>query len=130
MLKFHHTGCLVYSIDNSIETYKNLFGAHSIGPKIFIKSQKVFVCFVNIGADIYIELVEPSSIDSSLFKFLNKGRDYYHKGFFVDDIEKTIIFLKNNGFILIDIFRSEAFDNKKCAFLISPLKIFFEIIEN
>jgi len=129
MLKFHHTGCLVKNIDEAIESYRGLFQPESIGEKIFISSQEVYVCFIGMGEGIFIELVQPSSETSVVRNMMKKGITYYHKGFLVDDIDASIKMLEEKNYKWLQTFRSEAFNNKRCAFLMSPVMHLIELIE-
>jgi methylmalonyl-CoA/ethylmalonyl-CoA epimerase len=50
-----------------------------------------------------IELLEPTSPDSTIAKFIEKrGEGVHHLSFEVDDIEKEIARLKAEGFHMID----------------------------
>ncbi len=129
MLKFHHVGCLVESIDESIGIYKNLFAIKNISDKIYIASQGVYVCFVQMGNNEFIELVEPKDEDSVVHRLKQKGFSYYHIGYLVGDIDKTINDLEDKHFKLLNTFYSEAFQMKKCAFLFSPETHLIELIQ-
>ena len=129
MLKFHHTGCLVKNIDEAIDSYRGLFQPEFIGEKIYISSQEVFVCFIGIGHEIFIELVQPASETSIVRNMIKKGITYYHKGFLVEDIEAEIKILEEKNYKWLQTFHSEAFNNKRCAFLMSPVMHLIELIE-
>jgi methylmalonyl-CoA epimerase len=127
----HHTGCLVRSIDEALDFYRATFGADKISPKIFVSSQKVNVCFIEIGPEVYIELVESADEESAVGKnMMKKGISYYHIGYMVDDFDKTMADLDELGCRHLDTFHSEAFNNKRCAFLYDTNGCLIEIIEN
>ena len=130
MLLFHHTGCLVKDIDEAIESYRGIFGHEQIGSKIFIASQQVYVCFVAMGENVFIELVQPASDKSVVNNLMKKGMNFYHQGFLSDDIEKDAAMLEEKNFKLLQWFRSEAFDNRRCVFYMSPVMHLIELIEN
>ena len=129
MLKFHHIGCLVDDIDSSIHIYKNLFQSNNVSEKIFVSSQGVFVCFVGMTDHGYIELIEPVDETSTVNKFIKKGFTYYHVAYLVKNVDDTIAKMCDMHFKHVNIFYSEAFDDKKCAFLFSPDLHLIELIE-
>ena len=129
MLKFHHIGTLTESIDESLETYLKVFESGKTPEKIFISSQGVNVCFVDMEGGGLIELVEPVDEDSIVARLKKKGFTYYHIGYMVADIEKTIDELQELNFKFLNSFHSEAFAGRKCAFLYSPDMHLIELIE-
>ncbi|MFY0651234.1 MAG: VOC family protein [Cyclobacteriaceae bacterium] len=129
MLKFHHVGVITQNMAFSIETYSKLFGKNSISDVYEISSQGVEVCFVETGKGSYLELVQSLSEKSIINSMSKKGTTYYHTGYLVPDIEEAISFLKSNKFRHIETFKSEAFDNSFCAFLISREAHLIELIE-
>jgi len=128
-MRYHHTGCLVDSIDESLEIYKKLFPESKSTEKIFISSQSVFVCFLKVADDIYLELIEPVNENSALQKLRNKGTTYYHMGYLVKNIQRSANSLIALNFKMIKTFNSEAFNNKQCSFLMSPEMHLIELIE-
>ncbi len=128
-LKVHHIGCVVESIEESIKTYTEMLGFKSVSEVFNISSQKVKVCFVEIGNQTFIEFVEPLSLDSAVGKLLKKRHTYYHTGYLVKDFDKTLENLCQKGAHLITSFKSEAFNNKKCAFIYTPELHMIELIE-
>jgi len=128
-MKFHHTGCLVDDIDEAISLYKPLFGDGEASEKFYVKSQEVNVCFLPVGDDIYLELVEPLNENSPVYNLKRKGISYYHTAYLVEDIDSSIQMLLERNFKKINDFKSEAFNNKRCSYLISPHMALFELIE-
>jgi catechol 2,3-dioxygenase-like lactoylglutathione lyase family enzyme len=129
MLKFHHVGCLVENIDDSIGIYQKLFDTKTISEKIFIEAQGVYVCFVEMANNEFVELVQPVDDDSVVAKLRRKGFNYYHMGYMVEDIMQTIADLEAMNFKFLNIFNSEAFGGKRCSFLYSPDMHMVELIE-
>ena len=76
MLKFHHVGLVVKSINKSLPNYEKIFGASSISKVYHISSQNVKVCFVKVGPDSFLELVEPLKENSQINGLLKKGVTY------------------------------------------------------
>ena len=67
-----------------------------------VSSQGVKTAFLSVG-DSNLELLEPTSADSPVGKFIEKrGEGIHHICFRVDDIEKHLERLKKEGFRLIN----------------------------
>jgi methylmalonyl-CoA/ethylmalonyl-CoA epimerase len=128
-LSFHHIGLLVNRMEDSLKYYSELFGKEKISPIFKIESQKVEVCFVQIGLGNYLELVMPIDESSVTYNLLKKRVSYYHIAYMVDDIVATVRELEHLNYKALDFFNSEAFENKRCIFLYSPEAHLFELIE-
>lgn len=128
-LNFHHIGIAVSSIAESAENYKALFGEQCISKIYDISSQQVKVCFVDMGNNTFIELVEATTEDSSIHRLRKKGITYYHTAYKVSDIKKTVAVLTELNYKAFEYFNSEAFNGKRCIFLFSPDAHLIELIE-
>lgn len=128
-LTLHHIGIAVNSIDESVEHYQTLFGEGSISKKYYIASEQVNVCFINIGRDTFIELVEATSEDSGIARLRRKGYTYYHMAYLVNNIEESVYGLVSMNYRAMSFFNSEAFGGKRCIFLFSPDSHLIELIE-
>jgi methylmalonyl-CoA/ethylmalonyl-CoA epimerase len=81
-----HLGIAVRNLDESIEYYETALGLHCHGREE-VASQKVRTAFFVVG-DVHLELLEPTSEDSPIAKFLEKnGEGIHHIAFAVDNIE-------------------------------------------
>lgn len=129
-LVLHHVGCVVECITESIERYKESLGFYEHSKIYDVSSQKVKVCFINTGNNTFLELVEPQDPQSSIAKLLKKRQSYYHIGYKTPHFDETFEHLSNTGAIMITLFHSEAFDNKRCAFFYTKELHMIEIIEN
>ena len=69
--KIDHLGIAVKSLDESIPYYENVLGLHCEGREE-VESQKVRTAFFAAG-DVHLELLEPTSDDSPIAKFLEKN---------------------------------------------------------
>jgi hypothetical protein len=127
-LEPHHFGCLVRNLDQAIEAYRPLFPAMS--PKIYVSAQKVTVCFVRLGEAISLELIEPAEPDAATQTMLKRGIAYYHVGYLVKDFEGSVEKLEKLGYKVVESFHSEAFEGKRCAFLMSPVLHLIELMES
>ncbi|GAB5565163.1 MAG: methylmalonyl-CoA epimerase [Winogradskyella sp.] len=116
MLKIEHIGIAVKDIENSNSLFKSLFGeAHY---KIEdVESEGVKTSFFKCGPN-KIELLQATNEDSPIAKFIEKkGEGIHHIAFAVDDIEKELERLTNEGFSLIHKVPKKGADNKIIAFL-------------
>jgi methylmalonyl-CoA/ethylmalonyl-CoA epimerase len=98
--KIDHIGVAVSSLDNALSFYK----AMGVSPTHTetVESQKVKTAFISVG-DVHIELLEPTSPDSPVAKFLEKrGEGMHHIAYEVDDVQNALDSLKAEGLKLID----------------------------
>ncbi len=129
MLEFHHVGALVEDIDSAIASYAALFGKANVSDKIFVVSQDVYISFVKTGNDSFIELIQPASDKSIVFKLLKRGVTYYHVAYLADNYDAVKEGLTKKNFKALHEFTSEAFKNKRCMFMFSPEGHLIELIE-
>ncbi|KAA0258573.1 methylmalonyl-CoA epimerase [Deferribacter autotrophicus] len=98
--KIDHIGIAVKNLDNSLKIYETI----GVKPYHFeeVESQKVKTAFIKVG-ESNIELLEPTSEESPIAKFIEKkGEGIHHIAYLVDDVQLAIDTLKNAGFKLID----------------------------
>ena len=127
---FHHVGCLVDNLEESILTYSNLLGFDPPSEIYDISSQKVKVCFIKNTADSFIELVEPYEDNTSLRKMLKKGQTFYHTAYTVKNFDEALEEMESKGAKFMPVFTSEAFNNRRCVFLYTPELQLIELIES
>ena len=113
--KIDHIGIAVKNLDEAVETYKKLgFELKGIEE---VAEQKVKVAMLPAG-ESKIELLEATSEDSAIAKFLEKrGEGIHHIAVGVEDIEKALENAKNNGLQLIDEKPRIGAGGKKVAFV-------------
>ncbi len=97
--KLDHIGIAVKSLD-AARIYE------SLGLRVehveTVETQKVKTAFLSVG-DANLELLEPSSADSPIAKFIEKrGEGIHHICFRVDDIESHLARLKAEGYRLVN----------------------------
>ena len=98
-MKLHHIGIAVKSLDESVAHYERM--GLRLAHREDVASQKVKVAFV--GAGPYIELLEPTSPDSPVAKFLEKrGPGQHHLAFAVPSIAEELKRQAAAGATLID----------------------------
>jgi methylmalonyl-CoA/ethylmalonyl-CoA epimerase len=97
----NHIGIAVKSIEEQRGFYENVLGATFDGIEE-VAEQKVRVGFFKIG-DVKIELLEPTSEESTVAKFIEKkGEGLHHVAYTVDGIEGRIAEMKAKGVRMID----------------------------
>jgi methylmalonyl-CoA/ethylmalonyl-CoA epimerase len=125
-LTLHHIGILVNSIEEATGAYREL-GAR-ISQPVAIASQSVRVCFVDMDSNVAIELIEPTAKGVSQ-DLLKRGITYYHLGYLVPRFDSALENLAELNYVHLQTFYSEAFEGRRCAFLMSPVLHLIEIIE-
>ena len=114
--KINHIGIAVHSIDASVPFYRDVMGMEFEGTEV-VEEQKVKVAFLAVG-ESRIELLEPTSPDSPVAKFLEKkGEGTHHLAYEVADIEAVLADLKAKGVRLIDETPRSGAHGTRIAFL-------------
>ncbi|MFX1265164.1 MAG: methylmalonyl-CoA epimerase [Promethearchaeota archaeon] len=99
--KIEHIGIAVESIEEVIPYYRDGLGLEYGGEEV-VEEQMVRVAFFDIG-ESSIELLEPTSDDSPIAKFLVKrGPGIHHIAVRVNNIEQALKQHEANGAQLID----------------------------
>ena len=97
--RLDHIGIAVRSLE-SARIYEAL--GLTIDHVETVETQKVKTAFISVG-DSNIELLEPTSGDSTVAKFIEKrGEGIHHICLRVDDIERELADLQAKGFRLIN----------------------------
>ena len=116
MNKIEHIGIAVKDIKASNTLFEKLFGEPHYKTET-VESEGVKATFFKVG-DNKIELLEATSDDSPIAKFINKkGEGIHHIAFDVDDIELEIKRLQKEGFKVLNKIPKKGADNKLVAFL-------------
>ncbi|SFJ55898.1 methylmalonyl-CoA epimerase [Thermoflavimicrobium dichotomicum] len=114
--QIEHIGIAVKSLQESVPFYTDLLGLKLLGFDT-VESEKVKVAFLEIG-ETRLELLEPTSPDSPIAKFIEKkGEGIHHIAFRVDDAVKRLNFLKEKGIRLIHEVPKEGAHGNLIAFL-------------
>jgi len=114
--KIEHIGIAVKDLEKSNELFAKLFGKdHYKIEKV--ESEHVSTSFFMLG-ETKIELLEASSPDSSISKFIEKkGEGIHHIAYAVDDVVEEMKRLENEGFELLNKEPKKGADNKLICFL-------------
>tara|TARA_Y100000766_G_C18844097_1_gene574755 strand:+ start:697 stop:1098 length:402 start_codon:yes stop_codon:yes gene_type:complete len=116
MKKIEHIGIAVNDIKKSNALFSKIFGKENFKTEV-INSEGVATSFFKIG-DSKIELVAATSSDSPIKKYLSKNKEgVHHIAFYIDDIQKEMIRLENEGIRLLNKIPKKGADNKLICFL-------------
>ncbi len=117
LTKIDHIGVAVKSIDDAVAYYENALGFKCEGVEE-VADQKVKTAFFNVGG-VHIELLEPTSPDSPVAKFLEKNPHggVHHIAFNSGDIAADLARAEANGVGLINKEPKIGAHAKKIAFL-------------
>ncbi|MFC1867592.1 methylmalonyl-CoA epimerase [Thermodesulfobacteriota bacterium] len=114
--KIDHLGVAVKSIDETSAFFEKALGLSCEGSEE-LESQKVKTAFFSIG-ETHIELLEATSDDSPVAKFLEKnGEGLHHVAYQTDDIEDQLNSARKAGCRLINETPVSGAGGKMVAFL-------------
>jgi methylmalonyl-CoA epimerase len=100
-MKINHLGIATKGIDEALKFWEDALGLENVHTET-VEDQKVRVAMLPLG-ESRIELLEPTSEDSPISKFLEKrGGGIHHIAVEVEDIEAALAKLKSEGARLID----------------------------
>jgi methylmalonyl-CoA/ethylmalonyl-CoA epimerase len=114
--KIDHIGIAVNNLKESIKIYRDILGLECKGAEEIL-DQKVIVATFLVG-NVKVELVQPTHLDSSMRKFIDKrGEGMHHIAFMVDNIDKSLKELSEKGVKLIDEKARIGADGARIAFI-------------
>ncbi len=96
-----HLGIAVKSIEESLPYYEGVLGLKCYNIEV-VEDQKVKTAFFKVG-QTKIELLEPTSPESTIAKFIEKkGEGIHHIAFAVDSVAASLAEAESKGVQLID----------------------------
>lgn len=111
-----HIGIAVKSLEDSVKYYETALGLHCHGQEE-VASQMVKTAFFEVGS-VHLELLEPTSPESPIAKFLEKnGEGIHHIALATKDIEGQLKQASDAGVRLIHEVPIDGAGNKLVAFL-------------
>ena len=112
-----HLGIAVQSIEESLPYFENVLGLKSYNIEE-VADQKVRTAFLKCG-EVKLELLEPTSPDSTIQKWLDKGNHgVHHVAFCVEDgVANALAECNEKGIRLIDKAPRKGAENLNIAFL-------------
>lgn len=116
MIKLEHIGIAVNSLDASIPLFEKLLNTNCYKTEV-VESENVRTAFFQ-KRDTKVELLESSAPDGVIAKYIEKkGEGIHHLAFEVENIEKEIERLQNEGFVFVNNVPKKGADNKLICFL-------------
>lgn len=115
--RIDHLGIAVQSIDEVLPYFENVLGLKCYNVEE-VADQKVKTAFLKVG-EVKLELLEPTSEESAVAKFLEKGgRGVHHVAFAVEDgVANALAECSEKGIRLIDQAPRGGAENMNIAFL-------------
>ena len=115
--KIEHLGIAVQSIADVLPYYTDVLGLEFYKEEV-VEDQKVKTAFLKVG-EVKIELLEPTSPESTIQKFLdNGGKGVHHVAFKVEDgVADALAYCDSKGIRLIDKAPRGGADGLHIAFL-------------
>ncbi|MCD9188526.1 MAG: methylmalonyl-CoA epimerase [Pyrinomonadaceae bacterium] len=100
-MKINHLGIATKGIAEALKFWEDALGLENVHTEV-VEEQKVRVAMLPLG-ESRVELLEPTSEDSPISKFLEKrGGGIHHIAVEVENIEESLAKLKAQGMRLID----------------------------
>lgn len=115
--QIEHIGIAVESIDQVLPYFENVLGLKCYKREI-VEDQKVETAFIKVG-EVKLELLQPTSPDSTIAKYLEKrGQGMHHMAFRVEDgVANALTEAEAAGVRLIDKAPRRGADGLDIAFL-------------
>ena len=114
-IKINHIAIVVENIEDSLGFWQDALGL-KMGKIQDVPQEEVQVAFLDVG-ESHIELVQPTTEDSGIAKFLaKKGQGMHHICLEVEDIHLALVQMKSKGIDLINETARER-DGRKYAFI-------------
>ena len=112
-----HLGIAVNRIEDALPYYEEVLGLHCYNIEI-VEDQKVRTAFLKCG-DTKIELLEPTSADSTIAKFIEKrGEGVHHVAYAVESgVAEALHEVEDKGLRVIDKAPRKGAEQLNIAFL-------------
>ena len=116
MNTIEHIGIAVRDIEQAKHTFAQLFGTKFYKEET-VESEGVTTVFFMVG-EVKIELLQATSSDSPIAKFIDKrGEGIHHIAFDVDSVNEKAESLKADGFRVLNDDARDGADNKLINFI-------------
>ena len=114
--RIDHIGVAVEDLDAAIRLYESGFEM-ALAHRETVESQGVEAVLLDVG-DGHVELLRPLGADTAVGKFIDrKGPGLHHVAYAVDDIDSTLVSLRDAGLELIDSEARTGIRASRVAFL-------------
>jgi methylmalonyl-CoA/ethylmalonyl-CoA epimerase len=110
-MRVDHIAIAVNNVDEAVRDYQRILNLDRLEFEV-VPNEKVRVAMLTLE-DTRIELMEPTSDDSSIKKFLNeRGEGIHHIAITADDIEKDVAKASVNGMKMLGGLRSGSYGRR------------------
>ncbi len=116
MIKLEHIGIAVLNLERAIPLFEKILNTHCYKTEM-VESEKVMTAFFQ-QAETKVELLESLADDGIISRFIQKkGEGIHHLAFEVENLEKEIERLRDEGFAFVSEIPKNGADNKRIVFL-------------
>ncbi|MCC6032699.1 MAG: methylmalonyl-CoA epimerase [Desulfurococcaceae archaeon] len=99
-MRIDHIGIAVKNLDEAVKFYKDVLGLE-LEDIEEVPEENVRVAMFRVG-ETYIELLQGTTQDSAISKFIEKrGEGIHHIAIRVDDVDRSTEILKSRGAVLV-----------------------------
>lgn len=110
-MRVDHIAIAVNNVDEAVRDYQRILNLDRLEFEV-VPNEKVRVAMLSLE-DTRIELMEPTSDDSPIKKFLNeRGKGIHHIAITADDIEKDVAKASANGMKMLGGLRSGSYGRR------------------
>ena len=110
-MRIDHIAIAVNSVDEALKDYQSVLNIDRLEFEV-VPNEKVKVAMLELQ-DTRIELMEPTSSDSPIKKFLNeRGEGIHHIAITADDIEKDVAKASEKGMKMLGGLRSGSYGRR------------------
>ena len=110
-MRVDHIAIAVNNVDEAVRDYQRILNLDRLEFEV-VPNEKVRVAMLSLE-DTRIELMEPTSDDSPIKKFLNeRGEGIHHIAITADDIEKDVAKASANGMKMLGGLRSGSYGRR------------------
>ena len=110
-MRIDHIAIAVKSVDEAVKDYQSVLNIDRLEFEV-VPNEKVKVAMLELE-DTRIELMEPTSHDSPIKKFLNeRGEGIHHIAITADDIEKDVAKASAKGMKMLGGLRSGSYGRR------------------
>jgi methylmalonyl-CoA/ethylmalonyl-CoA epimerase len=134
MVKIHHVGVAVKSIEETLEFHTQALGMKQVSDIINDKRLKVRVVLLSINKKsaegCLLELVEPLESPSPIDNILKQNNRLYHYCIEVSSLESALKTAReNHAVIALQPTPSALFNGRRIAFIFTPAHYLIEFLE-
>lgn len=110
-MRIDHIAIAVNNVDEALKDYQSVLNIDRLEFEV-VPNEKVKVAMLELQ-DTRIELMEPTSSDSPIKKFLNeRGEGIHHIAITADDIEKDVAKASSKGMKMLGGLRSGSYGRR------------------